>query len=64
MLRIKTDIKNVSFRAYKDLLLYMKNENLKKINYEVYLFYWDKEPIFKMSEHTIEEVEKVIKGED
>jgi hypothetical protein len=61
MMRIKTNLKDVNFKSYSDLLKYMQEEQLKTIEYEVYLFYLDNEPIIKMSLHTIEEVQQIIK---
>lgn len=63
MLRIVTNIKNVSFGSYKDLLLYMRDEKLDMISYEVYLFHWDKTPLFQMSLHTLKEVENIVNNE-
>lgn len=64
MLRIVTDIKDVSFKSYKDLYTYMRTEKLEFISYEVYLFYWDREPLFPMNLHTIKEVEAIMNNED
>lgn len=50
------------FKSYKDLLKFMQEENLNELSYEVYLFTWDSEPLFKMDLHTIKDVENIVEN--
>jgi len=57
--------KRGNFGSYKDLLLFMKDENLTEIEVETLFPYWDTEnALFKNRTLTIEEVEKILKGDE